>query len=53
MIHPNVLTSGKINSKKYQGFAFGMGAERLTMLRYGINDLRIFFENDLQFLTQF
>ncbi|MEC5386553.1 phenylalanine--tRNA ligase subunit alpha, partial [Uliginosibacterium sp. H3] len=40
-------------AQKYTGFAFGMGLDRLTMLRYGINDLRLFFENDLRFLTQF
>jgi phenylalanyl-tRNA synthetase alpha chain len=53
MVHPNVLKSGGIDSEKYRGFAFGMGVERLTMLRYGINDLRLFFENDLRFLKQF
>ena len=53
MVHPNVLKSGGIDSDKYRGFAFGMGVERLTMLRYGINDLRLFFENDLRFLKQF
>lgn len=53
MVHPNVLKAGGIDSEKYQGFAFGMGVERLTMLRYGINDLRMFFENDLRFLKQF
>ena len=53
MVHPNVLKAGGIDSDKYQGFAFGMGVERLTMLRYGINDLRMFFENDLRFLKQF
>ncbi|WP_440683293.1 phenylalanine--tRNA ligase subunit alpha [Cysteiniphilum halobium] len=53
MVHPNVLTAGGIDSEKYRGFAFGMGVERLTMLRYGINDLRLFFENDLRFLKQF
>lgn len=53
MVHPNVLKAGNIDSEKYQGFAFGMGIERLTMLRYGINDLRLFFESDLRFLRQF
>ena len=53
MVHPNVLKAGGIDSEKYRGFAFGMGVERLTMLRYGINDLRLFFENDLRFLKQF
>ncbi|WP_119343249.1 phenylalanine--tRNA ligase subunit alpha [Facilibium subflavum] len=53
MVHPNVLKAGGIDAQKYQGFAFGMGVERLAMLRYGINDLRLFFENDLRFLQQF
>ncbi|MDB5802234.1 MAG: pheS [Rhodocyclales bacterium] len=53
MVHPNVLSNGGIDAQKYTGFAFGMGLDRLTMLRYGINDLRLFFENDLRFLTQF
>ena len=53
MVHPKVLKAGSINSNEYQGFAFGMGVERLAMLRYGINDLRMFFENDLRFLKQF
>mgnify|MGYP003677001437 CR=1 FL=1 len=53
MVHPNVLKAGKIDSEKYQGFAFGMGVERLAMLKYGINDLRLFFESDLRFLKQF
>lgn len=53
MVHPNVLKSVGIDSEKYTGFAFGMGVERLTMLRYGVNDLRAFFENDLRFLEQF
>lgn len=53
MVHPNVLKSGGINSEEYQGFAFGIGVERLTMLRYEINDLRLFFDNDLRFLRQF
>jgi phenylalanyl-tRNA synthetase alpha chain len=53
MVHPNVLKHVGIDSEKYIGFAFGMGAERLAMLRYGVNDLRLFFENDLQFLKQF
>lgn len=53
MVHPNVLEAGGIDSKKYQGFAMGMGVERLAMLRYGISDLRLFFENDLRFLKQF
>jgi phenylalanyl-tRNA synthetase alpha chain len=53
MVHPNVLKNVHIDSEKYQGFAFGLGPDRLTMLRYGVNDLRLFFENDLRFLTQF
>ncbi|MGL4827064.1 MAG: phenylalanine--tRNA ligase subunit alpha [Vibrionaceae bacterium] len=53
MIHPNVLRSVNIDPQKYSGFALGMGVERLTMLRYGVNDLRAFFENDLRFLKQF
>lgn len=53
MVHPNVLKHVGIDSEKYIGFAFGMGVERLAMLRYGVNDLRLFFENDLQFLKHF
>ncbi|MFA6015726.1 MAG: phenylalanine--tRNA ligase subunit alpha [Gallionellaceae bacterium] len=53
MVHPNVLKHVGIDSEKYVGFAFGFGVERLAMLRYGVNDLRLFFENDLQFLRQF
>jgi phenylalanyl-tRNA synthetase alpha chain len=53
MIHPNVLAAAGIDSEQWQGYAFGMGIERLTMLRYGVEDLRLFFENDLQFLRQF
>ena len=53
MIHPNVLQHGKIDHAKYRGFAFGMGVERLAMLLYGINDIRLFFENDARFLAQF
>jgi phenylalanyl-tRNA synthetase alpha chain len=53
MIHPEVFKAVNIDSEKYTGFAFGMGVERLAMLRYGINDLRLFFENDLKFLQQF
>ncbi|MDP9014418.1 MAG: phenylalanine--tRNA ligase subunit alpha [Pseudomonadota bacterium] len=53
MIHPNVLTAAGIDSEDWQGYAFGMGIERLAMLRYGVDDLRLFFENDLQFLKQF
>ncbi len=53
MIHPEVFRNVDIDSSRYTGFAFGMGVERLTMLRYGVNDLRLFFDNDLRFLTQF
>ena len=53
MVHPNVLQHVNIDSEKYIGFAFGLGVERLAMLRYGVNDLRLFFENDLRFLRQF
>jgi phenylalanyl-tRNA synthetase alpha chain len=53
MIHPNVLAAAGIDSECWQGYAFGMGIERLAMLRYGVDDLRLFFENDLQFLKQF
>ncbi len=53
MIHPNVLAAAGIDSERWQGYAFGMGIERLAMLRYGVDDLRLFFENDLQFLKQF
>ena len=49
MVHPKVLKAGNIDPQQYQGFAFGMGVERLSMLRYGIDDLRMFFENDLRF----
>jgi phenylalanyl-tRNA synthetase alpha chain len=53
MIHPNVLAAAGIDSEQWQGYAFGLGLERVTMLRYGVDDLRLFFENDLQFLKQF
>lgn len=53
MVHPNVLASVGIESPKFQGWAFGTGLDRLAMLRYGCNDLRTFFENDLHFLAQF
>ncbi len=53
MVDPNVLESNGIDSEKYTGFAFGIGIERIAMLRYGVNDLRLFFENDLRFLRQF
>ena len=53
MVHPEVFKSVGIDSEKYTGYAFGLGVERLAMLRYGVNDLRMFFENDLRFLRQF
>ncbi len=53
MVHPNVFAHVGIDSEHYTGLAFGMGVERLAMLRYGVNDLRLFFENDLRFLRQF
>lgn len=53
MVDPNVLDSCGIDSEKYTGFAFGMGVERLTMLKYQVNDLRLYFENDIRFLEQF
>ncbi|MHC1748822.1 MAG: phenylalanine--tRNA ligase subunit alpha [Cellulosilyticaceae bacterium] len=53
MVHPKVLEMAGIDPKEYQGFAFGMGLERLTMLKYDINDLRLFYENDVRFLSQF
>ena len=53
MVHPNVLRNAGIDSDEWSGYAFGMGVERLTMLRYGVDDLRAFFENDLRFLEQF
>ncbi len=53
MVHPEVLRHGGIDSKLYSGYAFGLGVERLSMLRYGVNDLRLYFDNDLDFLQQF
>jgi phenylalanyl-tRNA synthetase alpha chain len=53
MVHPNVLRNVNIDSERYTGYAFGMGIERLAMLRYGVNDIRLYFENDLRFLRQF
>lgn len=53
MVHPNVLKEGGINPDRYSGFAFGMGIERMAMLYFGIDDLRLFYENDLRFLRQF
>ncbi len=53
MVHPNVLRNVNIDAERYTGYAFGMGIERLAMLRYGVNDIRMYFENDLRFLRQF
>ena len=53
LVDPNVLKNCKINPNEYSGFAFGMGIERIAMLKYGINDLRLFSENDIRFLKQF
>jgi phenylalanyl-tRNA synthetase alpha chain len=53
MVHPNVLKNVNIDSEKYTGFAFGMGIERIALLKYGIDDIRLFFENDVRFLRQF
>jgi len=53
MVHPRVFEMANVDNERYSGYAFGMGVERLAMLRYGVNDLRLFFENDLRFLKQF
>jgi phenylalanyl-tRNA synthetase alpha chain len=53
MVHPNVLSNLGIDPEEFTGYAFGVGVERLAMLHYGVNDLRLFFDNDLQFLRQF
>ncbi|MHC1722901.1 MAG: phenylalanine--tRNA ligase subunit alpha [Aminipila sp.] len=53
MVHPNVLKVGKIDTEKYTGFAFGMGVERIAMLKYGVDDIRNFYENDMRFINQF
>ena len=53
MVHPNVFRKVKIDPKRYRGFAFGLGVERIAMLKFGIDDIRLFFENDLRFLRQF
>lgn len=53
MVHPHVLREGGVDAERFSGYAFGLGVERLTMLRYGVNDLRLFFENELGFLRQF
>lgn len=53
MVHPNVLEVGNIDTEKYTGFAFGMGVERIAMLKYGVDDIRLFYENDMRFIEQF
>ena len=53
MVHPNVLKNGGYDPEKYTGFAFGLGVERFAMLKYGIDNIKLFFENDLRFLEQF
>lgn len=53
MVHPNVLAVGGVDTEKYTGFAFGMGVERIAMLRYGVDDIRLFYENDMRFINQF
>ncbi|HLD81655.1 MAG TPA: phenylalanine--tRNA ligase subunit alpha, partial [Patescibacteria group bacterium] len=53
MVHPNVLTASGVDAEKWQGFAFGFGIERVFMIKHKVNDLRLFFENDVRFLKQF
>ena len=53
MVHPNVLKVGGIDTEKYTGFAFGIGVERIAMLKYEVDDIRLFYENDERFLKQF
>ena len=53
MVHPNVFKAARLNPNNWQGFAFGMGVDRLTMLKYKINDIRLFYNGDLRFLEQF
>jgi len=53
MVHPEVFRHAGVDCEKYTGYAFGLGVERMAMLRYGVNDLRLYFENDLRFLRQF
>ena len=53
MVDPNVFNAVGYDDEEFTGFAFGMGVERVTMLKYGINDVRLFFENDIRFLSQF
>jgi len=52
-VHPNVVRNMGLDPERYIGFAFGMGMDRFTMLRYGVNDLRLFFDGDIRFLSQF
>jgi phenylalanyl-tRNA synthetase alpha chain len=53
MVHPEVFKYVDVDSERYSGYAFGMGVDRLAMLRYGVNDIRLYFENDIRFLKQF
>ncbi|NLK71628.1 MAG: phenylalanine--tRNA ligase subunit alpha, partial [Clostridiales bacterium] len=53
MVHPNVLKEGNVDTEVYSGFAFGMGVERIAMLKYEVDDIRLFFENDMRFIEQF
>ena len=53
MVHPNVLKVGGLDTEKYTGFAFGLGVERVAMLKYGVDDIRLFYENDMRFINQF
>jgi phenylalanyl-tRNA synthetase alpha chain len=53
MVHPNVLDVGGVDTERYTGFAFGMGVERIAMLKYGVDDIRLFYENDMRFIAQF
>ena len=53
MVHPRVFDAVNVDNERWAGYAFGLGVERLAMLRYGVDDLRLFFENDLRFLRQF
>jgi phenylalanyl-tRNA synthetase alpha chain len=53
MVHPNVFKAVGIDAERWTGYAFGMGIERMAMLRYGVNDIRLYFDNDLRFLRQF
>ena len=53
MVHPHVLKVGDLDTERYTGFAFGMGVERVAMLKYGVDDIRLFYENDMRFINQF